>query len=344
MTRRAALALLALGTVTSALAGCTGASDATGTDEAFETVHPGGSDKPGAIVVRLPPGFDETSVSQLAIDNNAVHSGDVIAGLSVGNHSVRVNGVTDRAVLVESNKTTEYLLAAVQVVLPAEPTFGLNASEDGLEPVMSQRGSNLLHLSLGDQSGESIIKPDAGRLHILPHGHVIASWGYGDGIELDAPGGMTTLLPLGSTKDRHLLRIHAPKSRDFPNVATQPNVWVLQYWTGGNQPVTKVSVPTGTTLLIGQAEHPAFGENRMKISLKLPFFPDRDMALSVEPGSPALDQSIGRIDVADVTVTKGDGSTELRPGTFTLKGAANTFQTTSIPTSTGADVWPDGCP
>jgi hypothetical protein len=345
--------------VITALTACSSASDGTGTGEADVTVHPVGTDLPGSIVVAYPSNlsaagavFDHNGF--VLVDGKTTAVNSVVSGLPVGPHTVTVNGCTT-SVTVQSSQTTTVTLGAFKYTLPKDPTFGLTAV--GNSPIAELDGSNITSsvgksqaFHLESCTGVQSVPTDGQVWAVLP-GSYSAVWGYNDGTtKVDVPSGQVTSFDLGAPAGRRLVRMHAPSSRDLPDLQVEQLETVqIRYENGGwlvgdsSQPYgVSVGVSPGATLVIGTRTPDK------KISVRLPFTTTlRDLPLTQDGFS---EQSVGRLDVTDVMVTLSDGSSKTYAGAWSPQAQDATVafnfvpvdgaRSDGAPTQKGLDVWP----
>ncbi len=305
------------------------------------------------IVVHAPPGAAAAVASATISDGlfGPGHALDETMGpFAVGLHDVFAKvthpqgAVTLHATLnVESGKTIQLATAGAQIRAAGAPTtFRLFENDIVSSTYVDGSGGPLV------ASSDVDVRPTADGSTIFPVGagaHLF-TWGFGDGVRLDAKAGVTTRLDIWDYSQRRVARIVAPASRDLPDGCSdkaKATLRLVNAWGDvfpGVDP-WHIDLKAGSSFDIGQ--HPdavklLYKVDDLPIALALPCLRQRRVALGALGAGPA-DFHIGRLDVDHVDVTMGDGSVKQVPGTYQVYADGAAMLTEKLPTGTGIDLF-----
>lgn len=336
-----------------ALVACGSSANGSADGASAVVVNPSGTDKPGAIQIVLPDALNGASVGALWVDQKVATVGQVVDQLAVGKHTVVVNGCST-SVDVQAATTSTVTLGAVRFKAPAESTLGLTTTSADPHLAFGANATLGDFRLVADKCNQAFVHLGAPSAVIA--GTYSAGWGFGDGTDAFTVGeGVMVDVDLGSPSGRRMARIVAPASRDRPDPEPQNDLGVdgeeATYGNAGwgvvdgdqhvRLPAVVIAPAPGSALVIGTRSP------TKKLSFSLPFVVGT-VPLDLDTGSMHA-YSIGRIDVTNVTVSLGDGTTRLSPGNWTLSNASAVITyfnfaqgetTGGAPTEHGIDVWP----
>jgi hypothetical protein len=329
------------------LAGCS-AGESTASDDAADTVDPSGTDTlDGKLLVVTPqtPGVlthATTFRAYTASDQSSSTSvqAGTPAGLRPATNECLVMTEADNGVAyacgikIESTKTTTYDQIGALTYQGVSPS-ALEFSEFQFW--------NMTANFIADAPGAApTYRAEQFGMSALRYaGTYRASFGpFFDGMDYTVRGGQTTTVDLSSFAQRRSVKILPPASKAFPNAPNcNDNVGIVATRFG----LTRSSgITLGAGFIFGEyaPAGQAPGEYTISTGGYAPSF-----AMSANAGDPPAVVQLARIDVNDVTVRLNDGSSVVRPGTYTIEAVTADGKTvlgqtcaSGAPTKTGANV------
>ena len=315
-------------------------------------ITPGGSDHPGALVVRLPDELisaDPATLSPffVSVSNQTLTFG-VPLTVPIGTANLvgswpGDNGIPQQygaQVSIASDQTTTAQLAAFRYTAPAEAVVGINSfpqSNGGGIGVAERMASGSAALLRSDY-----LTKTAPRLS----GVYRLSWGYFDGIEVAVGPNQVKQIDLSDLSTRRALRIVAPPTRELPNCNDNP--YVMRVARGNGYDTRLATLAPGQSVVIGEAGWNQGPANYLLNTPGMTYLPYSSLSFDLlPPAQPGeiIEHRLGRLDVDDVAVDTPSGVRTVR-GTYRvnrLRTSANGGdwegeEITSCTTHTGLDV------
>ena len=339
-------------------AACAASNTESSSSESGITVTPTGSDTPGQLMITVPAGvpyfgyYTGTSTQSFRLDSDGpflvpnmpvpvttgvhvvfdVHSQVEPSGVQSLVQAGRAN------VTVEDHALTTLRLGGVSFIRGgADPVLGV----DGPGVIGADEPVGTLRQGAVIETMTTITAKTWGAWHY--------DFGLFDGADATVLPGVLTALDVNGRANRKQLRILAPATRALPDAACSglriaasrpgPNGGVRQLHGAmpGNAPVV---LPAGSALVIGEY---SIGDIAPATYETTPI--PLSIVLGPVGGEPATLQ-LERIDVTDVAVRQGDGTTATVHGRYaldqitTVAGADVVKRICDAETATGVDVGP----
>lgn len=336
--------VLVLASLASCVFACAPAEDdETGSRSDETRVKPGGSDKPGSLVVTTPSGAAAEATLVKSQSKEAAIN-EVLAPLSIGRISfVMTTNVptfwleTHAEVTVQSDKTTTVAAGLLAVdAVKGPPTLGLRGfpSSTGLP----------IHAKVADARVSGQVRPSSDGSRFVPvlDGDYELNFGLNgvDGVPIRVGAGEQKSVSLTDMAARRVTRLKAP-IRELPNATcgwSGEKEWLISL---SNVATTQaVVVPDGAELDLGVSPRHEGAQYKLRHRVW-----SREVAIPLgERGAGPLPYNVGRIDVDHVSINGGPPSVTGRYEIFVADAAGarvgGNILTCTPETNSGVDVPP----
>jgi hypothetical protein len=321
-----------------------GVDTSTGSSDDEVLVRPGGSDKPGALLVTVSSSGDPVAPTTVSCLSQNKPLGELLEGLTVGSQTFTLKATGSGFPLqvrakasIASSQTTTIAAGLVGVdAISGARTVGLRDLRTSHGAPVSALDPNVVVSASIDPGSDGVTRTP------MLEGEYDFAFGLDatDGVRAKVTAGGTTIVKLSDPSDRRVTRLKAP-ARERPNAScgtVDPN-WYIELASGATT-YASVSLKDGEEVDLGVSRRAEGKSYRLRAGIwsrpvAVPLVP-RGVGPGVWP--------IGRIDVDHVSINGGPptvkGTYAIYPADSTGKAIGDNILRCTPETNTGVDVPP----